>query len=377
MLDVIIAGAGPAGSLAALVLARAGARVVLIDREPFPREKLCGDTLNPGAVRLLASVGLTGGPLATALRLRGMRLTGPGAEVTADYGGNRVGLAIRRRDLDLYLLNAAVRAGARFESGLVARRPLIDESPYGLVRGLVLSAPRGRNETRMPALMTIAADGRRSVLARSLGLLAGRPARRRWAFGTYATHLSGPRDVGEMHIRRGWYLGVAPITEALSNVCLVTPPRPEGRTPLDVIRRAIARDEALAERLAGAEFVGPTQVLGPLAADVRGAGVAGLLLAGDAAGFVDPMTGDGMHLAMQGAMLAADEALRAIADGTFAAAPERLAAARRARFGSKLRFNRWLRAGVDAPGAIRLASRGAQILPSLVAHAIRYAGDAA
>ena len=83
MLDVLIAGAGPAGAMAALVLARAGARVVVIDRERFPRDKLCGDTLNPGAVRLLASFGLTGGALDSAVHLSGMRLTGPNASVRA------------------------------------------------------------------------------------------------------------------------------------------------------------------------------------------------------------------------------------------------------------------------------------------------------
>ena len=67
MLDVLIVGAGPAGSIAALVLARAGARVLVIDREKFPRHKLCGDTLNPGTVALLASLGLDDGPLKTAV----------------------------------------------------------------------------------------------------------------------------------------------------------------------------------------------------------------------------------------------------------------------------------------------------------------------
>src|SRR5690349_4035291 len=73
MLDLLVAGAGPSGCIAALVAARAGARVLLIDRDDFPRDKLCGDTLNPGAVRLLTSLGLSGGALDRALALRGMR----------------------------------------------------------------------------------------------------------------------------------------------------------------------------------------------------------------------------------------------------------------------------------------------------------------
>ncbi len=68
MLDVIIAGAGPAGTIAALIAARAGARVLVVDRATFPRDKLCGDTLNPGALALLASLDLAGGPLASGSR---------------------------------------------------------------------------------------------------------------------------------------------------------------------------------------------------------------------------------------------------------------------------------------------------------------------
>jgi flavin-dependent dehydrogenase len=377
MLDVIIAGAGPAGSIAALVLARAGARVVIVDREQFPRDKLCGDTLNPGAVRLLQTLDVADQALAGSLPLRGMRVSGPTATVTAEYSADAPGRSIRRRDFDTALLSAAVHAGARFESGFVARRPLVDDAPRGaMVRGLVLSSRGSQRELRMPALMTIAADGRRSLLARALGL-SRPPARRRWAFGAYVSNVGGVGEYGEMHIRHGWYLGLAPVPGGLINVCAVTRPRPQGRTPLEVIRQTAARDPALAERLARLETAGPVQVLGPLAADVRAPGAPGLLLAGDAAGFVDPMTGDGLHLAMRGALLAADEALRTLTDGTFSASTDRLAAARRHHLGAKLRFNRWLRSAVDVPGAIGLASRGAHFVPDLVRRAIYYAGDTA
>ncbi len=103
--------------------------------------------------------------------------------------------------------------------------------------------------------------------------------------------------------------------------------------------------------------------------------MAGLLLAGDAAGFVDPMTGDGMHLAMQGGLLAAEETLRTLESGDFVGAPARLADARRARFGSKVRFDRLLRLLVQTPGAVAMASAGARLSPALVQRAIRYAGD--
>src|SRR5688572_28702325 len=225
MLDVLIAGAGPAGSIAALLLARQGARVVLVDRDSFPRDKLCGDTLNPGALDLLASLGLEVGALASAWPLAGMLLTGPRAQVVTRYAGGRTGLALRRRDLDQRLLEQAIAAGVRFEPGLVARRPLIDPASGGMVRGLVLSRRGTAGELRMPAILTIAADGRQSTLARAMGLRRT-PSVRRWAFGAYAQGVRDVGDLGEMHIRAGWYLGIAPVDGTTANVCLVTPPRP-------------------------------------------------------------------------------------------------------------------------------------------------------
>src|SRR5262245_3915627 len=105
--DALVVGGGPAGSVTALLLARAGARVRLIDRDAFPRHKLCGDTLNPGAMALLDRLGLGAAVRARALRVPGMIVTGPrGARVVGDYGGID-GCAITRRDLDAVLLDAA------------------------------------------------------------------------------------------------------------------------------------------------------------------------------------------------------------------------------------------------------------------------------
>jgi flavin-dependent dehydrogenase len=377
MLDVLIAGAGPAGAVAALLLSRAGARVLLVDRARFPRDKLCGDTLNPGAVALLGRLGLSGGPCDRALRLNGMRLTGPGAAVSARYPPNAPGLALRRLDLDQWLLDEAIRAGARFESGIVVRGPLIDESgPRPVVKGLVVAGEStGRRELRLPATMTIAADGRRSQTARAVGLVRRTRAPRRWAFGAYAYGVGGLADLGEMHVEGGRYIGVAPLPDALVNVCVVTGPRPQGRTPLDVVRLALNRHPELGPRFHAAEFAGPPRVLGPLAAETTAPGCAGLLLAGDAAGFVDPMTGDGLHLALQGAVLAAEETLRVLEAGDFAGAVGRLADRRRRTLGPKLRFNRAVRWLVERRSAVEMASFGARVAPTLIRRAVRYAAD--
>src|SRR5690348_11264440 len=112
MTDVVIVGAGPAGSIAALVLARAGARVRMFDRAAFPRDKLCGDTINPGTLAALRRLGLAVG----GLPVTGMRVTGVnGLVIEGRYPDGLLGRALLRRDLDWQLLNAAVDAGAQFE----------------------------------------------------------------------------------------------------------------------------------------------------------------------------------------------------------------------------------------------------------------------
>src|SRR5881628_884926 len=98
--DVLIVGAGPAGAIAGLVLARAGARVRLVDRAAFPRDKLCGDTVNPGTLARLRDLGLGGEIDARALRVDGMLVTGErGVAIAGRYPHGRSGRAIVRRDL--------------------------------------------------------------------------------------------------------------------------------------------------------------------------------------------------------------------------------------------------------------------------------------
>src|SRR6478752_4894146 len=108
MIDVIIAGAGPAGSVAAWLLARSGARVLLIDRETFPRDKLCGDTVNPGCLAFLASLGLVGNVLNHAPRLAGMLVSGPSYVLRTEYGDRVSGRVIKRSELDMWLLERAI-----------------------------------------------------------------------------------------------------------------------------------------------------------------------------------------------------------------------------------------------------------------------------
>ena len=129
----------------------------------------------------------------------------------------------------------------------------------------------------------------------------------------------------------------------------------------------------LRDRFAGATQVSPVTVLGPLAVNARAAGCPGLLLAGDAAGFVDPMTGDGLRFALRGGELAAQAALDELASGQPAFA--RLGVQRRREFQVKWRINRALRMMVGSPRALEIAAVASAWWSSPVEYLIRLAGD--
>lgn len=371
MHDVLIAGAGPAGCMAAIVLARAGVRVLLVDRARFPRDKLCGDTVNPGALAILRRHHLTAAD--TGLATTGMLVTGPaGARVAAQYPGRAIGRALVRRDLDHALLQDAARAGARIEEGVVVDRPLVD------ARTQAVSGVRLRSRRAWPrgvaARLVIAADGRSSRLARALSLAWFPPSPRRWAVGAYFEDVSGMGPRGEMHLRAGHYIGVAPLPGGLTNVCVVTDDRQRLRQSGDLLAGTLSTDPVLGDRFASARMVTRPVSLGPLAVDARAAGVPGLVLAGDAAGLIDPMTGDGLRFALRGGELAALEVLRSLESGDLDA-HRRLAVARRREFAAKWRFNRALRGLSASAGAVRAASVATRAVSWPVARLILYAGD--
>ena len=161
-----------------------------------------------------------------------------------------------------------------------------------------------------------------------------------------------------MHIRRGRYIGVAPVAGGSTNVCLVKPSEPGTPSFADpatmLLQRARARSAAGAIASGGRALLRPPVVLGPLAVETSDGSIDGLLLAGDAPGFIDPMTGDGLRFAVRGGELAAPRRARRARARLERRPRGGFAAPRRQEFGAKWRFNRALRALVGAPLAIRV-----------------------
>lgn len=310
--DAIVVGAGPAGSATAALLARAGYRVLLLDRAAFPRDKACGEYTSPETERVLERLGaLKAIEEAGAQRLREMRVISPsGHSFTMDYGDGPHVIATPRRILDATLVEHARRCGAEVRERAKVEAVTMRD---GKTSGVLVREKSGTREEQ--ARLVIGADGVHSVVVRSLGVSA--PLRWPQNLGMVAHYrgYNGLEDWGEMHVSARGYAGLAPQGGGLLNVGLVMPMRASKRMPGSAVERFEAfacSFPAVAERLRGAERVTSVRGVGPIGARVRRTAGPGYLLVGDAAGFFDPFTGEGVYKALRGAELAAEVAADAL-----------------------------------------------------------------
>lgn len=304
--DVAIIGAGPAGAATAWLLAakRPGSRIVLCDAEAEPRHKPCGEYLSPCGVAVLERAGLLPEVLATgAHALAAVAMRAPG-------GGTRVpfapvllwspqighGLGVRRERLDHCLQQAAARRVA-LRTGV----RLLDARRADGVWHLGFD-----DGSHLQAGLLIGADGRGSAVRRICGL-DRRPARRRFALVARA-HGVGHGDTVEMHLGPLGQVGLCPLGDGEVNLNLLLAPDSScllRRMPRErLLRAALAATPSLGHRTAHVEL-GPVLATGSLPQGCEAVTGDGLALVGDAAGFCDPFTGEGMGLALAEAELLA------------------------------------------------------------------------
>lgn len=388
--DVIVVGAGPAGSTAAYYLASAGLDVLLLEKTAFPREKVCGDGLTPRGVRCLAGMGIRHDGDGW-IRNHGLRIIGGGMRLQlpwpdlAEYPD--YGLVRTRYDFDEILVRAAEGAGARLLQRTTVTGPVLDDAT-GRIAGVTATAADGREAT-FTAPLVVAADGNSTRLSLAMGLRRrdDRPmgvAVRRyyesprhdddWLESWLELWHRGPDGQERLLPGYGWIFGVGDGTSNVGCGLLNTSASFKGVDYRSLLRGWLA---GMPEEWGFAE----ENATGP----IRGAALPmgfnrtphytrGLLLVGDAGGMINPFNGEGIAYAMESAEIASDVIVQALSRPTPGARERTLQAyprVLRERYGGYYTLGRIFVRLIGHPEVMKLATRHGLPHPTLMRFALK------
>ena len=351
--------------------------MLLLDAARFPRDKVCGEGVSPEAWRLLDRHRRERAPCARSgpAPARACGSSPARHEFRGRYRGrDAAGFAAAARSaLDAALLACGPRGRRRGAARARGSRACCASERRACVGVAVVAGRDDERRSQRPwARVVVGADGRRSVVARRLGLLREHPTLRRFAVRGYWDGMEGLEPFGEMHVAERGYCGMAPLSARLANVAFVLDAG-EMRPPAAISRASTGatlaeRWPALAERLAGRGCASRRGRSARSPSSAAGVAAPAPLLVGDAAGFYDPFTGEGITLALRTAELAAAAIAHGLRARPGAAAATALSGYERERDRAtrdKFRFNRLLQlAGQPARGRGRTRWRDAPRPPA-------------
>ena len=367
--DAVVVGAGPAGSVTAKLLSEGGHRVLLLDRAEFPRSKPCGESVNPGAVRELEHLGLLTVVRALPHReVTGWKVTpAVGRPFEGRFPPGDVALAVDRCSFDGVLLDAALGSGVELRTSaqvvdLVRKRERI-----------VGVATRDGGE--IAARIVVGADGLRSVVVRRLGLLRRQPKLRKIGLTAHVRGAVLPPGTGELHVTEWGCAGVAEVASGVANVAVVLDVAEAGRLGVGA---AEAFDQFIREIPPLWEASRSSEVLttGPFDWPTSEIVADGALLVGDAAGYFDPFTGQGIYRALRGARLAADAIGAALQrDDLSRASLRSYGVEHRRSFTGGVRVQHVIEGALSRPRIFRIAARLLAGAPALANRLVAVTGD--
>ncbi len=355
--DVIIAGAGPAGSSAAIHLARKGVRVLLVEQKKFPRPKLCGEFISPECQRHFQNLGVVqamtaAGPTALVETVfyssRGHHVTIP-----SSWFGGPAALGLSRAVMDEVLLRRAQECGVTILEGASVSEPIREQND-------VLGVRVREQEYRAP--LTIDATGRARILTRKLNDDARGSRAKLIAFKVHLRNTRVAPHACEIYFYPEGYGGLSTIEGEVSNLCFIISAEQVKRHHSDpeiVMRELVMKNQRAAYTLAHAQPASEwLSASWERFGRQRPSPTRGLLAIGDSAAFIDPFTGSGMLMAFESGELAAHVILRHRDTPAITAVGAEYEAEYVRKFDSRLRISGLLRRAAFKP---RLAGLGIAI----------------